>query len=358
MYYSVLQLKEILIIKEINIAPLTRFTVEIKIREVSLGIFINKNIAYDNSELIVMLALNYLQSDKHDILYVDIKQIGYVITNRFISSDTDRVLYNNIKSGMTKLIERELIKIAGQSGNSYAILWKESKIKVDKNKDKFVVIELWELQKIFQSKINQPINLVHFFVDIVSTINNKTKEWHMSQDSMVESFGGSKSTINDYFKQLEKLELLYVYRPNKRRTDGTFRNINNSYGRYKDKDLIISSAHDYISQVECEDIDLTIDRRSIKLRYNAFVGGSKKYKEAPKLVEELYKDCVRYNKSLAKNPIYDSNFDVKSELDLSEFGKYHNDVGTNPVVTDTAVIDPITHTLKVRGMLKMMLFPK
>ena len=34
----------------------------------------------------------------------------------------------------------------------------------------------------------------------------------MSQDGMVEVFGGSKTTVNSYLRQLEKMKLLYVYR--------------------------------------------------------------------------------------------------------------------------------------------------
>jgi hypothetical protein len=272
-----------------------------------------------------MLVLNYLQADKHDILYVDIKQIGYVLTNRFINPKTDRVLWNNIKNGMSSLIKRksDSIKTAGEDKNSYAILWRDSKIKVDPKKDNFTVLELWELQKIFK-EANQPFNLLHFFVNIVCTINNKTKEWHMSQDNMIKCFGGSKSTINDYLNQLENLQLLYVYRPNKRRTDGTFYNIINSYGRFKDKDKVIIAANIYIEGVECEDITSKLDRRSIRLRFNAFVGGGKKYKDNQQLINELYDDCIKYNKSLEYKPIEDkeNGFTYKECLDLTVFDKY------------------------------------
>ena len=58
---------------------------------------------------------------------------------------------------------------------------------------------------------------------------------------MVEVFGSSKRTINDYLQQLEEMQLLYVFRPKKRRTDGTFQNVNNSYGRYADKEKVMIS---------------------------------------------------------------------------------------------------------------------
>ena len=44
-----------------------------------------------------------------------------------------------------------------------------------------------------------------FFVDLVGTINNKAKEWHMSQDDMASQWGCDKRTVNDYLEQLEEL---------------------------------------------------------------------------------------------------------------------------------------------------------
>lgn len=84
------------------------------------------------------------------------------------------------------------------------------------------------MQKIFQES-NKPFAVFRFFVLLMGTLNVKTKEWHMSQDGMAVNWEYSKSTVNGYFTQLEDMKLVYVYRHNKRRTDGTYRKINNSY---------------------------------------------------------------------------------------------------------------------------------
>ena len=144
----------------------------------------------------------------------------------------------------------------------------------------------------------------------------------MSQDGMVEIFGGSKTTVNSYLRQLEEMKLLYVYRPKKRRSDGTFQNVNNSYGRYADRDKVISSALEYIGTSECEESKSKIERRAIKLRYNAYCNGAKKYKNNPDLVESLIKECIEYNKSLEFKPIeggYDGEFKQGEPLDMSVF---------------------------------------
>ena len=118
------------------------------------------------------------------------------------------------------------------------------------------------------------------------------------------------------------MKLLYVYRPKKRRSDGTFQNVNNSYGRYADRDKVISSALEYIGTIEWEDINSKIDRRAIKLRYNAYCNGAKKYKNNPDLVENLMQECIEYNKSLEFKPIeggYDGEFKQGTPLDMSVF---------------------------------------
>ncbi len=74
--------------------------------------------------------------------------------------------------------------------------------------------------------------------------------------------------------------------------------------------------------VESEDIYEKLDRRAIKLRYNAFCDGAKKYKDNPTGVYDLYNECLKYNKSLEFKPIsgtYDGDWKQGELLDLSLF---------------------------------------
>ena len=160
-----------------------------------------------------------------------------------------------------------------------------------------------------------------FFFLLVGTINNTTKEWHMSQDEMTVAWGCGKGTVNKYLTELESLELIYVYRHKLRKADGTYHKLNNSYGRFADKKEIIMAAGKYADSVECEEFYENIDRRSIKLRYNAFCDGSKKYENIEE-VKKLYADCLKYNKSIKLNPVsgtYDGEYKEGGELDLAVF---------------------------------------
>ena len=234
-------------------------------------------------------------------------------------------------------------------------------LEVDTEKDKFVVVELWELQKIF-SEANKPFKVFDFFLNLVGIINNITKEWHMSQDEMVMYWGYGKETINSYLEQLENMQLIYVYRHKKRRTDGTYHKINNSYGRYADKDKIIAEAQGYADTVECEDIFEKLDRRSIKLRYNAYCSDAKKYRDNPAAILVLYNECVKYNKSLNFRKIegsYDGEYKQGEALDLFVFSedieKWNEIYGVSESIdTDEwGEADPLEHDFTVAEIIEM-----
>ena len=285
-----------------------------------LKLFIGKSKELDEKEISVLAALNGMYSVRWEQMVTSVDCIGYFITGRFLKTPIkrDRTMLDNIRSGIKSLADRKIITILEQSGDNYVI--SSEGLKVDSNKEKFTIVELWEMQKIFLES-NKPFNVFVFFVNLIGTINNRTKEWHMSQDDMAASWGASKRTINDYLKQLEKMQLIYVYRHRKRRANGTYQKLNNSYGRYCDKDAVIAEALKYSDTVECEDFFEKLDRRAIKLRYNAYCEGAKKYNN-PAAVIALYRECVAYNKSLEYKPVegcYDGEYKQGDPLDLSVF---------------------------------------
>ena len=286
-----------------------------------MELFISKTRDLNAKEATVFMVLNGLQSNKHSYVTTSVNGIAYNLTKRFVSKSVkkDRVIIKNIKEGIQSLADRKIITILDQSGEDY--IFTNEGLTVDTSKEKFIVVELWELQKIF-SVSNKPFNVFDFFLNLVGTINGRTKEWHMPQDDMASLWGYSKRTVNDYLEQLSDMQLIYVYKHKKRRADGTYHKINNSYGRYADRDCIIEAAKSYVNTVECEDVYERIDRRSIKLRYNAYCGGAKKYKNNLDLVADLYRECLLYNNSLKDNPVegvYDGEWKKGEPLDLSVF---------------------------------------
>ena len=283
-------------------------------------LFISKELDMDEKETAIMAVLNGLQTNKQEHVNISILGIGYELTGRWLDvRNGDRRLYNNIRSGLESLIKREIIIVESRCGDNYII--SAEGLEIDTETERFAVIESWELQAIFR-EAQKPFCLFLFFVRLIGTLNAKTKEWHMSQDAMVETWGYGKGTINSYFEQLEKLGLIYVYRHKKRRADGTYMKLNNSYGRPIDAVSIRSAAQDYEDSVEAEEFVEKIDRRAIKQRYNAYCKGSKRYVGDPATVEQLYKECEKYNKTLKVEPIIieeDGKYKKSAGLDLSAF---------------------------------------
>lgn len=290
-----------------------------------MKLFLSKEVVTTDKETAVWAVLNGMYSSKQERLLVSVAFIGYTMCGHFLKSEKrqERTILEGIREAIKGLVEKNIIEIVDQDKDNYVLSGKG--LDIDTSKERFVVIELWELQKIFQAA-SKPFNLFTFFAELIGTVNNKTKEWHFSQDQMIEYWGYGKETVNSYMKQLEEMQLIYVYRHRERRADGTYHKINNSYGRYADKDAIIAEAVSYAGLIETEEFMEKTDRRTIKLRYNAFCKGSKKYIDNPSAVEKLYDECVQYNKSLKYKPIegtYAGGYKEGAELDLSVFPAHY-----------------------------------
>ena len=316
-----------------------------------MKLFLDKQLNIDDKETAIMAILNGMYCNKYGHLSTSVSLIGYEMTDRFLktSNKSERTIIDGIKSSVHSLIEKGIIEVISQYNDNYIFSGKG--LEVNSDKKKFVVLEQWEIKRIFE-KSNKPFNVFSFFCSLVGTINNQTKEWHMSQDEMVSLWGYGKETVNDYLEQLEKMQLIYIYRHKKRRSNGTYYKLNNSYGRYCDKDAVIAEALKYSDTVECEDFVEKLDRRAIKLRYNAYCEGAKKYINNPAAVIALYRECLAYNKSLKYRPVegyYDGEYKQGELLDLSVFpGEVRNAVDDNWG-------EPITmeHDFSIEEMLDM-----
>ena len=287
--------------------------------DVDIGIRKDLQPQYTGEEIAVFLILNYLQNDKTDNLFISVDAIGYFLTGRFIDSQCDKNLIKGIKKGFEGLKKEEDIIILEQNRNNYIIDSKSCR--VDTKKYKFIIVHLWEIQKIFSSLGAYGFNVLRFFVNIIGTINGDSKSWHMTQDDMVLSWGFSKNTVNEYLHKLEELELLYTFRSKARKADEPYHRVGNVYGRYKDKDLVIQEGEQYLLTIPYYPTKkYSINRTSIKLRYNHFVNGSPKYDDI-KEVKKLKNDCIKYNDSFKDFPNDDIDY-----LDLSVFKEYGFDI--------------------------------
>lgn len=286
-----------------------------------MKLFLDKQPNTDDKETTIMAILNGMYCKKYGHLSTSVSLIGYEMTGKFLktSNKRERNIIEGIRSAIQSLMEKGIIETIDKSNDNYIFSGKG--LEVNSNKKKFVVLEQWEMQSIFE-KSNKPFNVFSFYCSLIGTINNQTKEWHMPQDEMVTLWGYGKETVNDYLEQLEKMQLIYVYRHKKRRANGTYQKLNNSYGRYCDRNAIIAEAQKYSDTVECEDFVEKLDRRAIKLRYNAYCNDAKKYRNNFDAEVDLCRQCIAYNKSLKYKPVegyYDGEYKQGELLDLSIF---------------------------------------
>ncbi len=287
-----------------------------------MKLFLDKQLNTNDKETAILAILNGMYSNKYDHLSTSVSLIGYEMTGKFLktSNKRERTIIDGIKDAIKTLIDKGIIEIIDKNNDNYVFSGKG--LEVNSDQKKFVALEQWEMQSIFEIA-NKPFNVFSFFCSLIGTVNNQTKEWHMSQDEMISLWGYGKETVNDYLDQLEKMQLIFVYRHKKRRANGTYQKLNNSYGRYCDKDAVIAEALKYSDTVECEDFVEKLDRRAIKLRYNnAYCEGAKKYRNNFDAEVDLCRQCIAYNKSLKYKPVegyYDGEYKQGELLDLSVF---------------------------------------
>ncbi len=286
-----------------------------------MKLFLDKQLNTNDKETAILAILNGMYCKKYEHLSTSVSLIGYEMTGKFLKSSSrrERTVIEGIRDAIRSLAKNGIIEIINQDNDNYILSGKG--LEVNSDKKKFVVLEQWEMQSIFKIA-NKPFNVFSFFCSLIGTINNQTKEWHMPQDEMTTLWGYGKETVNDYLEQLEKMQLIYVYRHKKRRANGTYQKLNNSYGRYCDKDAVIAEAQKYSDTVECEEFFEKLDRRAIKLRYNAYCSGAKKYRNNFDAEADLCRQCIAYNKSLKYKPVegyYDGEYKQGELLDLSVF---------------------------------------
>ena len=286
-----------------------------------MKLFLDKQLNTNDKETALLAILNGMYCKKYEHLSTSVSLIGYEMTGKFLKSSSrrERTVIEGIRDAIRSLAKNGNIEIINQDNDNYILSGKG--LEVNSDKKKFVVLEQWEMQSIFE-KANKPFNVFSFFCSLIGTVNNQTKEWHMSQDEMVLLWGYGKETVNDYLDQLEKMQLIYVYRHKKHRANGTYYKLNNSYGRYCYKDAVIAEALKYSDAVECEDFAEKLDRRAIKLRYNAYCDDAKKYRNNFDAKVDLCRQCLAYNKSLKYKPVegyYDGEYKQGELLDLTVF---------------------------------------
>ena len=215
-----------------------------------------------SNEFMVYLGLLMLLRKNESLYYVNVKQIGYLLTKKYpTNSNLDR----NVLSGIKGLISAKIISDENQAQDIKEewILNLSNLMQSSQNKDKeeiklsrdfYTFVDDKEIHKILNLNnkyFTKSINLLRFYLYVLSTIFKSGKHKGVgftSLSNMVEDTGIGSKTISSYLAILMENELLYIYKSKDfiKFDTGEFIEISHTYGRFKDKNLIneIGSIHE------------------------------------------------------------------------------------------------------------------
>ena len=112
--------------------------------------------------------LNGMYSNKYGHLSTFVNLIGYEMTGKFLktSNKRERTIIDGIKSAVHSLIEKGVIEIINQDNDNY--IFSDKGLEVNSGKKKFVVVEQWEMQSIFE-RANKPFNVFSFYCSLIGS---------------------------------------------------------------------------------------------------------------------------------------------------------------------------------------------
>lgn len=247
----------------------------------------------ESMEMAVIASILSSLRNPYDILEhtaININEIGYFL----YGSIPDRFQRKRISNGLKQLEKHGYIKLEKPQSGFICIEL------LDLNKYRrgmfYTLIYSEELLKIFriQTKLDK-YKLFNVFLIVIRNMSFskdagklKGKYCQLPIGYMSEKLHISPSTFAKYIKELEKSELLYVYRFNVTKVDDSIHREINVYCRYKDKDLCKNYALVNNSISSDKFIYDTNSRRRMKQIYNQICKGKIDYPES------VYDELIMY----------------------------------------------------------------
>ena len=238
--------------------------------------------------------------------------INFCLTKKYTAS---KRFEESIRNGMKQLLETNTIVCKERTGINYYL--DKDNITLDDN-DKFIFVDLEEVNKIMNSRIQSKSNMLRLYLCMVGTFIGKNhianirepEKYNnilgmMSQDYLAEVSHISKSSVIEYIKELEDIEIIYVSRCSFKFKDkaGKIKKHNNIYGKYKNKDIIDEFAEVRYSMYDDlhkeKESNIANSSRSLAQKYNCLRNDTK-YNKAT--VEAIYKYVCSYNKKHPSKP--------------------------------------------------------
>lgn len=257
-------------------------------------------------------------------LYQEIP-VNYGQLNYYLNKSTTMPQYfdKSLRKGLKQLIDNNVIICIDKTKTEYFLSIQN--IKLEDN-DKFIFVDAEDIHKIMQSNYKSKSAILRLYLCVLGTFIGKnhindirdSDKYNnilgmMSQQYLADITKISRTSVIEYMKILEELELIYVSRCASLFQDknGNIKQHNNIYGRYSDKELIdefTSVRYEMYDDLHKVKNNITTNKaRSLMQKYNC-LGKTQYDKET---IAAIYEYVCNYN---AKNP--------KKAKDMTPFVKY------------------------------------
>jgi hypothetical protein len=232
---------------------------------------------------------------------------------------SSRRILENINNGINELSNIGMIDIV-EIDKDHGFIINASKINIENTNDTkeyYIALNLEDVYKILNFDKIKSFKMLRYYTYLLTTFMQKTSVGFQTIKTMVESTNINDKSIMKYNTILQNLELIHVYKAKDILLDdgGDISGIANTYGRYKDKDKVISAGRNHESKYgnnHITKINKSVGNktRSAAQKYNAFCNG-KEYSEEE--LEGVYLTLIEFN----NRQCYDDK-----KKDLSIFSKF------------------------------------
>ena len=227
-----------------------------------------------------------------------------------------------IKNGIDALIQKEVVRKIESSKSEYIIdcssLWDDTK------DTSFVIIDFYEIRKIFQITDCNSFQLLRYFLVLIGTISSSIDVWidsldhksrvvgNMTIEYISDLSGISPRTIKEYNRILENNQLLYIFRQDDFLLSADDKNISrmaNVYGRPDDKLYIDSYANSQKKEKKSykwinSEVENANRKRKLAQMYNQIAKGKgQKYslEEIQQVYDYIHSENSKYRAMYKEN---------------------------------------------------------
>lgn len=251
--------------------------------------------------------------------YISYSQASYYLTG---STKYSKRFPVYIKNGIDALIQKEVVRKIESSKSEYIIdcssLWDDTK------DTSFVIIDFYEIRKIFQITDCNSFQLLRYFLVLIGTISSSIDVWidsldhksrvvgNMTIEYISDLSGISPRTIKEYNRILENNQLLYIFRQDDFLLSADDKNISrmaNVYGRPDDKLYIDSYANSQKKEKKSykwinSEVENANRKRKLAQMYNQIAKGKgQKYslEEIQQVYDYIHSENSKYRAMYKEN---------------------------------------------------------